>query len=55
MPLKAHFCYLNGSAFRCLLESRLILNLLTRMSSLVAPDEKSGPPINNVTKLQATM
>ena len=38
--LKAYFCYPKGRASRCLLESCLILNLLTRMSSLVAPEEK---------------
>ena len=39
-PLKAYFCCPKGRASRCLLESCLILNLLTRMSSLVAPEEK---------------
>ena len=39
-PLKAYFCNPKGRASGCLLESRFILNLLTRMSSLVAPEEK---------------
>ena len=39
-PPEANFCYLRGRAPRCLVQSSLILNVLTRKSSLLRPEDK---------------